>query len=216
MSKTFNGLGQFKNIESFIQVNTIKGFKYIDRAGELVNYFHDSDLIPQFSMGLNGLVVKQPKDKIEELKVTSQMVWAKFTKVDSLDMISDLFVKELKNILKILEIEEVVRIGWRNYLIYELSNKEGQEGFLQKIVSAKKMKASLLRFKLETEKDFDANLIIQPVIKNDDLKTHAILFDIDIFEGGKRDADEILKILKTFREYLANDDGFLSGLNDSF
>lgn len=216
MNKIFNGLGQFKNLESFIQINTIEGFKYIDRAGELVNLYHNRGLIPQFTMGLDGLVLRNPKDKIEELKITSQTVWVKFSTIDSLDMISDLFAKETKNILQILEITKVSRIGWRNYFIYDLSNQDDQERYLQKITTPKKMRASLLRFKIETEEKFDANLIIQPVIKNDDAKTFGILFDIDVFQAGEVSADEVLGTLKIFRKYLAEDNGFLSVLNDNF
>ena len=51
--------------------------------------------------GLGGLVIEQPKDKIDELKITSQVIWARFSEIDSLDMISNLFSKEAESILKI-------------------------------------------------------------------------------------------------------------------
>jgi len=33
MSDTIQKLNKLKNPESFIQINTVKGFKYIDKAG---------------------------------------------------------------------------------------------------------------------------------------------------------------------------------------
>ncbi len=40
MSKTIKKLNKLNNLESFIQIDTIKGFKYIDRAGEIVNTYY--------------------------------------------------------------------------------------------------------------------------------------------------------------------------------
>ena len=65
-------------------------------------------------------------------------------------------------------------------------------------------------------KDFSANLMIQPVIKNDTNKTHGVLFDIDIFQNGEFESKNISKILKEFRQYLADENGFLSVVNSTF
>ncbi len=81
MSNKIQKISKLKRSESFIQINTVKGFKYIDRAGEIVNLYHKKNVPPPFNMGLNGLVIDQPKDKIAELKVTPQMIWMKFTDV---------------------------------------------------------------------------------------------------------------------------------------
>ncbi|MDP2933714.1 MAG: hypothetical protein Q8N81_06325, partial [bacterium] len=67
MTKTIAKLNKLNNPESFIQINTIKGFKYVDKAGEIVNAYHKKNAAPQFAMGLNGLVIEQPKDKIDQL-----------------------------------------------------------------------------------------------------------------------------------------------------
>ena len=84
MSNTIQKLNKLKNHESFMQINTVKGFKYIDKAGEIVNQYHTENIVPNFEMNLNGLIIKEPKSKIYELKITSQMIWAKFNEIDSL------------------------------------------------------------------------------------------------------------------------------------
>ena len=43
MSKVIQKLNKLKNPESFFQINTIKGFKYVDRAGEIVNAYHKNN-----------------------------------------------------------------------------------------------------------------------------------------------------------------------------
>lgn len=74
MNKVIQKLNKLKNPESFIQLDTIKGFKYIDKAGEIVNIYHRNNSAPKFQMGLNSLVIEQPKDKIDQLKVTANVI----------------------------------------------------------------------------------------------------------------------------------------------
>jgi len=216
MSKTIQKLNKLKNPESFIQINTIKGFKYVDKAGEIVNAYHKNNSAPQFQMGLNGLVIEQPKDKIDELKVTTQVIWAKFNEIDSLDSISTLFAKESESILEILEVEKISRVGWRNYFVHEFLNKEKQDEYLKKFTVIDNTKPTVIRLEIKTSKDFSANLMLQPVIKNDENKTSGILFDIDIFQNGEFEPKDISKLLREFRQYLADENGFLSIVNNTF
>ena len=216
MSKTIAKLNKLKNPESFIQVNTIKGFTYIDRAGEIVNAYHKNNSVPQFQMGLGGLTIEQPINNITELKVTSQLIWARFNEIDSLDMILNLFSKEAENISEILEVEKISRLGWRNYFVHEFINKEEQDKYLKKFTIIKDTKPSIIRLEVKTGKDFNANLSLQPVIKNDIDKTPGILFDIDLFQNGEIETKEISKLLKEFRRYLGDDNGFLNVVNNTF
>ncbi len=216
MSKTIKKLNKLNNPESFIQINTIKGFKYIDRAGEIVNTHYKKNAPPIFTMGLNGLVIEQPKHKIEQLKVTPQVIWMKFTEIDSLDMVANIFFEEAQKILQILEVERVNRVGWRNYFVHEFQNKAKQDEYLKKLAVIKDTKPSVVRLEIKTGKDFGANLILQPVIKNDTEKTTGILFDIDVFQNGEIELKNIPELLKGFRQYLADENGFLSVVNNTF
>lgn len=216
MAKPIQKLNKLNNPESFIQINTVKGFKYIDRAGEIVNLYHKKDVPPQFSMGLDGLIIKEPIDKVNELKITSETFWMKFLEIDSLDMISSIFTKEAEKNLKILEVEKGNRIGWRNYFIYEFKSEEEQKNYLKKFIIIEKTKPSLVRLEINTEKEFNANLVIQPVVKNDSEKTKGILFDIDLFKHGDIKIEDISKTLKNFREYLNDENGFLGLINNTF
>lgn len=216
MSKEISKLNKLNNPESFIQINTIKGFKYVDKAGEIINAYHKSNSAPQFSMNLNGLIISGPKEKIDQLKITAQVIWAKFVEPDSLDMISTLFAKEAAGILKILEVEKVNRVGWRNYFVYEFQNQEKQDEYLKKFTVIEDTKPSVIRLEVKTGKDFNTNLVIQPVVKSDEAKTLGILFDVDVFQNGEIEIDKISNILKSFRQYLSDDNGFLSVINNTF
>jgi len=216
MSKVVQKLNKLNNPESFIQINTVKGFKYIDRAGEIVNSYHKKDAPPQFSMALNGLVINEPANKINQLKITSETFWLKFVEIDSLDMVSKIFAKEAEKTLKILEVEKANRIGWRNYFIYDFKNEEEQKKYLKKFTVIDKTNPILIRLEIKTDKEFNANLMIQPVIKTDTEKTKGVLFDVDIFKNGDIKIEDISKILNSFREYLSDENGFLNIINSTF
>lgn len=216
MSKTIQKLNKLKNPESFIQVNTVKGFKYIDRAGEIVNLYHKKDAAPQFSMNLNGLIVEEPVEKIDQLKVTSQVFWIKSSTVDSLDMLATTFTQETEKVLNVLEVEKLNRVGWRNYFVHEFKDKNEQEEYLKKFTVIENTLPLILRLEVKTGKDFSANLVLQPVVKEEENKTFGVLFDIDLFKNGEIEKSDIGKLLKDFREYLADDDGFLSVVNQTF
>lgn len=205
-----------KNPESFIQVNTVKGFKYIDRAGEIVNLYHKKDAAPQFSMNLNGLIIDEPVEKIDQLKVTSQVFWIKSSTVDSLDMLSTTFAQETKKVLDILAVEKLNRVGWRNYFVHEFKDKDEQEKYLKKFTVIDNTLPLILRLEIKTGKDFSANLVLQPVVKEEENKTYGVLFDIDVFKNGEIVKSDIGKLLKDFREYLADEDGFLVVVNQTF
>jgi hypothetical protein len=167
-------------------------------------------------MNLNGLVIKEPKNKIYELKITAQMIWAKFNEIDSLDMIENLFNNESKSILKILDVEKVNRIGWRNHFVFEFKNKEEQDNYFKNLTNFQNGTLSIARFDIDTKEDFNINLMIQSVVKNNENKTPGVLFDVDIFKTGKIEIDEVLGILNDFKKYLRDEDSFLSVLNNTF
>jgi len=58
--------------------------------------------------------------------------------------------------------------------------------------------------------------MLQPVIKNDENKTSGILFDIDIFQNGEFEPKDISNLLREFRQYLADENGFLNVVNNTF
>jgi len=205
-------LNNLKRPESFIQINTVKGFKYIDRAGEIVNLYHKKNGPPDFRMGLEGLDITKPKDKIAVLKITPQILWMKFTEVDSLDMVSNLFSTEAKEILSILDIEKIARIGWRTYFIYEFSNPSDQTKCFKKLTNLDDGQVEFVKLAIETQKKFKLMLRVQPVVKTEDQNTHSILFDVDIFESGEFTEGRIDSKLKEFNNYLKNEN-FLATLN---
>lgn len=216
MSEIVKKITKLNNPESFIQINTVKGFKYVDKAGEIVNNYYLKNNIPKLDMGLNGLTIFQPKEKIDQLRVTPQVIWMKFVEVDSFDMILTLFIEEVEKTLIILDVDKISRIGWRNYFIFNFKNKENQQEYFNKLSKFKGGKLSSIKFEINTEKKFNLFLELLPVVKKGKEEIFGVLFDVDIFQEGEFQKEDISVKLKEFREYLAAEDGFLGIVNNTF
>lgn len=208
-------LNKLNNPESFLQINIVKGFKYIDLAGEIVNQYHKKDTPPKFRMGLEGLVIENPLNYIDLLKVTPTIIWGKFSNNPSFDSILKIFNEQANNILQILKVDKINRIGWRNYFIYEVNQNKLDEYF-KKYFQPNTLKITSYTSELVTNKDFKANLTVVPVVKNDSGSTKGLLFDVDIFQTGNFTPDQINQILKNFREFLSNKGEFINILNTTF
>ncbi|MDE0243369.1 MAG: hypothetical protein OYG31_01505 [Candidatus Kaiserbacteria bacterium] len=218
MSVNIKKLGNLNHTESFLQVNTVQGFKYIDKAGEIINRYSDNPSFVPLHIDVNGLMIKKPMVKVEDLKVDSYSVWMKFIEIDSLDMMANIFTKETREILNILSIEKINRIGWRNNFVYELRGSSDLKKYMDKITFIEG--TSPIGYALEVGKggggDLKGNLFFQPVIKNNDEKTPGILFDIDVFEVGNFNMEDVCKHLEKYRRYLTSGDGFLNVINRFF
>ncbi len=213
MNKKVKKLNQLANPESFLQINTVKGFKYVDCAGEIVNHYHIGDKPPVFSMNIQSLIFEQPKPKIEQLKISSKDIWAKFIEPDSLEMALNMFDKESKVICGILEIDKINRVGWRNNFVYEFQNKEERVAYFKKLTNSKFGNALNIKYEISIDSDIKAVLGIEPVQKNDDKKTEGALFDIDVYTIKETNLSELATVLRKFREYFGSEEGFLAIVN---
>ncbi len=214
MSQQVPKLNKLIISESFIQFNTIKGYQYIDKAGMIVNSLHRDSIPPNFRMSIEGLVVETPDNIMDELKISSNVLWAKFTKIDSLERIEHVYIKRAKEILKILEVEKLNRVGWRNYFIYEFKNDKEFKTYFEKLnplLIEKSTITIITDFKLN---DKNIRLGIQPVMK-DDLKTKGVQFDLDITLDGEFNIESVENTLKDFLIYMKSED-FLELINQSF
>jgi len=118
---------------SFYQLNIIKGFKYIDKAGEIVNLYYEGDKPPNFNMGIDGLYLKSPEEYIEVLKYSSDRLWMKFDKISTIDQVIQLIRKPINIIKDIQKVEIISRIGCRNIFLIELMNTQ-EVNKIEKIV----------------------------------------------------------------------------------
>ncbi len=204
---------QLSNVEGFLQVNFVKGYKYIDKAGEIVNYFHKNEKPPKFSMDLNGLIISNPDEKIELIKISSNTFWAHFLSPDSLEQMDNFFGKTAGDVVRTLEIEKISRLGWRMYFVYEFADEEKREQVLKKFAPVKGLKFEDVTYLSECKK-IALNFKIRKVVKIDESGLPGLLLDIDFYKQYKEllPSGNIGAQLTEFKNMIRSDE-FLEVLN---
>lgn len=174
-------ISDLQNIESFMQIDLFKGYKYVDKAGEIVNYFYNDKKEPLFTMDLNGLIIHKPSNEIETLKVSAKVFWAHFISPDSLDQIKNWFSKNSTDILNILSVNKITRLGWRNYFVYDFIDIKQRDAVFNKYLPNENFRTEEFMFSTQC-KDLDLNIKIQKIKKKDKIESPGILIDIDMFK----------------------------------
>lgn len=208
MSKKIQKINNLKKLEGFLQLNFVKGFKYVDKAGEFFNNFYEDGKFPMHAMDPTGMTVKV--DAKTQLKVSPHHLWMHFVEPDSFDYQSREFMKKAELVNSIFEPEKYTRIGWRNYLVYECGEtypdiipKDCINGEFSEIVFTKKIES------------FDSRISVSKLVK-EGTNTKAILFDIDIFKKkdiNATDFNQISTFLKNI-ESAYKSDMLLEVVND--
>ncbi|HEY4505428.1 hypothetical protein A2V80_03140 [Candidatus Woesebacteria bacterium RBG_16_39_8b] len=206
MKQAIRKITQFKIIESFIQTDFVKGFKYVDKAGEIVNSFYNGKTPPRFEMNLSGLVIVDPDEQTKEIKVSPLAFWAHYLEPDTLDRIASLFEKKLEVIFPILSPEGFQRLGWRNYFIYEVNNEAERGEILAKFLPVTSLEFNEISLNLKIEQ-VNSQFSLKKVLKKKDPKAAALLFDTDNFIRYEEPVgiDQIKSDLRKIRESFSSE-----------
>jgi|GEM_PF-1623592 len=180
MKHEVSKINELKTVESFMQIDFIKGYKYVDKAGEILNEFVNNGVDPSFSMTMSELIVRKPQTLIETLKVSPNVVWAHFQHPDSLDQIATEFEKVSVRMCEILKVTDISRVGWRNYFIWELG-KEGEEErdkILQKFIPNKELNFEVVSYTAKIL-SHSWTITLRKATKKADEPIPSLLFDVD-------------------------------------
>jgi hypothetical protein len=189
---------------SFYQLNLIKGFKYIDKAGEIVNLYYEGDKPPNFNMGIDGLYLKSPEEYIEVLKYSSDRLWMKFDKIDTIDQVIQ-FIRKPINITKdIQNVEIISRIGWRNIFLIELMDTR-EVNNIEKIVEIIP-DTNTLSFRITHSKNEIKSVIeIELLVNKKEKNKKALQINVDVFIQENIKIDDVVKRTKEITQYFKND-----------
>ena len=199
--------------QSFMQVNLVQGYKYIDRAGEIVNNFYHNKKAPAFNMDLNGLVIFSPEDKAQQFKVSPNAIWAFFLKPDSMEYMDSFFVKKAESVAKILDVKEVNRIGWRHYFIHEFKDEAQRDACFKKLTSFENTSVEGITLRSEMQK-VSLTIRLKQIVKKEDKPFPGILIDVDLFReyGDNLSVSKISSAFSDFKKVVRSDD-FLALVN---
>lgn len=202
----------FDKAHSYLQINTVKGFKYIDRAGELVNFFHRDNTPPQFNMNMQGLVIRTPFKGVSDFKISSDSVWMKCEpSLSSADTIAT-FSEKSSSVLEILEVSDLNRIGWRTEFLYIINDEKKYAGFFERLVQVAGIGEAEINSKITTGSDLKAYLRFSPALRRADNK-QILVFDIDVYKEGTLKNTEIKSTLIQFWDYVKDENGFFKTVN---
>ncbi len=204
MKHEIQKLNQLKHIDSFMQINYLRGFKYIDKAGEIVNLFFTNQEAPPYQMTQRELIIKETIADPKTYRIAVDNVWCHDSDPQNLGNLEQSFQKKSCEFLGILDVKEITRVGWRNYFIYELQDREEKNRILSKFVPITDSEFSNMRFQ-KNICDFECNFIIKGAEKRDEGKTQAIIFDIDCFKNFDASPiapGDVLDCLTNIREVL--------------
>ena len=184
---------KLKNIESFLQINFIKGHKYVDKAGEFVNALYNNDSVPFHTMRPDGMEMKLGDNK--ELRVSSYNLWIHFLNPDSFEMQKQELLKSFELVNSIFKPGKYTRVGWRNYFIYEYSGECPQIIDNDNLYGGE-FNEIILNKKIE---NLDSRISISKVAKKDK-EQDAILFDIDMYKRLEVNAVNVDEINRTIMQ----------------
>lgn len=181
MKQRINKLLKLNFVESFLQVNYLRGYKYIDKAGEIVNHFYIDNKEPIFEMALSGLSILKPRNKAEEIRITSKSFWAHFVNPGSFEEVEDFFVKEMRTVATVLDLKDITRIGWRHYFVYDFSTEKDAEDVIKKFSPINKLELKEIFSEYECG-GIPISVRLKKVSKNNNVKTPGILIDVDFYK----------------------------------
>ena len=212
MQKSSKKLQNYKLSEAFVQCDFTDGFKYIDRAGEILNLFvREKKAVPKFQMGLGGLIIRDVTENIKELRVSSNTIWVHFVEPKNLGDISNSASSHIENILKILKPTIYRRMGWRTYLVREFGTGSDRDIGDYLSISDQITKHQFQNLVVSTKvSGFNARIELATAKKIDDDTEAALLFDIDISKEITS-KPTVKNVLEQIRTQLRSDE-LLDGL----
>ncbi|TRZ77354.1 hypothetical protein D4R87_02855 [bacterium] len=203
-------INQLKNTDNFIQVDYLKGYKFLDKTGEIFNNFQNtgSKIIP----GIDNLTVLNSEEWVESLKISSKSLWIHFLFSELLqtEKMIDILNKNIRKIFSVIGVKEVNRIGWRRYFIYDFKNEHQRKETVNKLVSVKNANLKELNIGFQLS-DIIFDIRIVKVHRKDGIP--GLLLDVDFYKEYKNlSAEKIVLELEKIKD-LASGEDFLNIIN---
>ena len=200
MSSEITKITKLNITESFLQVNFEKGYKYVDKAGQLVDSFYLGDIEPEFNMSSNGLILRHKEGVFEEVKINPKNVWVHYKSPDTLDMIANNYLDILKRVCVTISADNFSRVGWRTYFVKEFNTQEDRDKVLQKFSLHKSLQFKTGIFEGEVN-NFSMNFFVSKVLVESG-EDRGLLIDIDLYKKFEEKI-ELEKIELKIKDILA-------------
>jgi hypothetical protein len=180
---------------AWCQINTERGYRYLDDAGKVMNFFDQE--FDQMSVSVEGLSMKKEGAVLAEVRVSSTNVWTSFKAPDTLQLAIDQSWRVFKEVCGLLDVASASRLGMRVQYQHPLDAKEADRVISR---TAKRLLPQPI-LRLGEPKDFAiaTELAINPKLSlnlkyvpgrraetaDPDLPERVLLYDADFFHKGE-------------------------------
>ncbi len=98
-------------VTAFVQVNTIRGNRYLDDAGKIMNAWED--YFPTIQVGLDGLKMNNPTAVMRDLQVDTKRIWIHYEEPESIEMIAKQSRQVIDSVSKTIGVDSFSRVAIR-------------------------------------------------------------------------------------------------------
>lgn len=195
-------------VKAFVQVNTVKGWRYLDDAGRMMNHF--ADQFPEMKVGLNGLQLRAPDATLDDARVTAQDIWVSFTRPATTQLIGDQAWNFVRAVAEFLDVTSASRLGLRmQYLLPVAPTTDLVTRVASVVLGAAVLDLARERHSFGVEMQFSidaahmATLRVEPVQVVDratltsSIPGEGLMFDGDVSRTGSFAITEARQFLRT-------------------
>lgn len=167
------------NESIFIQLDTIKGFSYLDNVGAIINSFYQGKQ-PLSSQIINGQVhIFQPLSGIIQIRVDGAAIWANLSSTTDIKPLLEFFQGKVVELNKLLGFDGFSRIGVKTQFAHFFASDHERKEFFDTLIP-KKFEEVALIVSTKLDARYSARLELFPIINT--LTTQkGMSVDIDIF-----------------------------------
>jgi len=202
-----------------VQVNTVKGFRYLDDAGKILNEFDDE--FPEKHWALEGLQLTNSANVLRQLRVNTTNIWLQFEEPPSMHLVIAESRRVIPKICQLLAVHNFSRQGLRLQYIYPVTDWEASIARIRRSAVNPNLLGAIQAQGLTHHQAFEITLPLQserlgiilrifPVerqqekdkpldraIEGDQLPARGIMVDVDIYVAG---ATEVKGLTQFFRD----------------
>lgn len=201
--------------DSFFQANTVKGHRYLDDAGKIMNRW-DSEF-PTKDVGLAGLLMTNPNAMLRELRVDNRTIWIHLSFPEAIKQVVDLSANIAEEICEIIDVKQFGRLGLRLNFIYDLGDSSNMLDTIGSNVFSSEFLQLAKTF--GTGSDFDFALLLatkdvsitlraatvkkkREVKLDKELPESGVLLDTDIFREGTSFLDDMKRFSRLAKDWV--------------
>lgn len=202
-----NTLSDLKVAKGIIQLNYVFNYSYVDKVGFLLNRYNENWGGYRFDSFEAGLLLNKPKENIETIIINPNAIALLYPAILNLDTVLDTYLDELLELLGIISIKELLRIGWRNYFILEEIPDDCKFG---KLDGFKNMRMNNVYYDLEKCDEVQGSIHMINKI-NEEKKV--ILFNTDLFISEEIKVQNIKMELEKIKAFYTDKDKLITRIN---